>query len=402
MDSCGNQANVYNADMFKDKTNYNVDYWSFTPQFSDKVSSLVPSSTNAAESVSNGNCNYYLGSTCRKYDKTIDGAATNGKPPTLGDYICRSLDCGSGQFVSEFKAANNNRAPVNGETWCGTTTADSKGDPKITLGGNNGINGADFSDPNFNKSTDLPGSRDVRFVCYNGKVTVEPCADYRQEICQQSTLTGGYLSAQCVTNRWRDCTSQVSKTSCEDTSQRDCQWMTGVSLLKDSNGTGLVWDQQSDKLVPSTGKDDTNVQASCIPKYPPGFSSSEAQGLCAIANTQCYVVFGADVFSLRQAGGVEMDKTLDAGGYVDVNKTRLTFNKGYMRDMNNGDVKVVCLTSTGQNSGNLVNVTTEWLTAQKNLCYSLGDCGVSVNYLNKEGTNVDSDLYVTSKVNSTS
>ena len=338
IDSCGNPANVYDASKIN-----NISYWSYVPGING-VSVSSGDNNGNIESKTNGNCDYYLGSTCRKYDKTIDGATNR---PYYGDYICRDLNCNSGAFVQDFKNKYG-RIPYNGESWCGRESSSG-----IVLGENKGLTGTDVS--SLNKNSNLPGSRDVRFVCYNGIVSVEPCADYRQEICSQDT-TNGINTASCVINRWRDCYSQTSERDCNNTDKRDCKWIIGISILKDSNGNPLVWDSSSDKLVARASSTDPRPQASCVPKYTPGFSSSEATQICSLANTNCIVTFTKSF--LGKEG----------------NEKKNIFGIGIKGG------KVTCL----NNNGTIVE---SWVKDFSNLCYSLGDCGVSLNYLGKPDYN---------------
>ncbi len=55
---------------------------------------------------------------------------------------------------------------------------------------------------------DPAGSRHVKHVCYLGSERIEPCADFRNEICVQedNPVSGGTFSqAACRTNQWRVC-----------------------------------------------------------------------------------------------------------------------------------------------------------------------------------------------------
>ena len=151
VDSCGNLANVYDSSKINDK-----EYWS---KIYEKSESCNPYVSNA-DSASCGNCDYYLGSTCKSYERSEDK-----KRPLYGDNICRDLSC-------EYQG----KTYQHGETWC----ADAPG-----------------TDDNS------PGSRYFRLVCYNGDVSVEPCADYRQEYCLESEIDG-FRTAGCVVNKWEN------------------------------------------------------------------------------------------------------------------------------------------------------------------------------------------------------
>lgn len=360
VDSCGNPANVYDYSKIN-----NISYWSYIPGVGGVTVSVDAS--NALENKTNGNCNYYTGSTCREYDKTLDGASNQ---PAAGDYICRDLNCNSGTFAQEFNKTYG-RAPYNGEMWCGSETG-SGNSVSVKLGSNPGLSGTTVSD--LSKNGNLPGSRDVKFVCYNGVVTTEPCADYRQEICSQSGNASTIFSAACTPNRWRDCYAQTSEANCLDTSKRDCQWVTGISILK-SNGNPLVLDNTSDTLVPMANSTDTRLQASCVPEYAPGLSASEAQQTCSIANSNCVVTFTGK--ALGKANKIQ-------------GSTFLGFGVG------NGEV--TCLNTNG-------TVVKNWLQNFTNICMSIGDCGISTNYVGGKdytGLNQNSQVKIVGNVTNNS
>ncbi len=210
VDSCGNLANVYDASKIKDKN-----YWS---KIYGKQESCGYGASNA-KSKSCGNCDYFLGSACKK--------ATVSQNPAYGSNICADLSC-------DFEG----KTYQHGESWC----ADSRGITKS-----------------------LPGSRAFRMVCYNGEVTVEPCADYRQEICLQSDIEG-FRFAACRVNQWQDCAGQTEKKDCENIEKRDCAWLTSKER--------------------------------CVPKYAPGFnfwdlnaSLSDSNSFCAAATTTCTIKY---------------------------------------------------------------------------------------------------------------
>ncbi len=208
VDSCGNLANIYDASKINDKN-----YWS-------KIKSETETcgiGLSNADSATCGNCDYFLGSTCKSYKKSEDKVK-----PNYGDNICRDLGC-------EYEGKKFN----HGETWC----AESKG-----------------------IKSNLPGSRYFRLVCYNGDVTVEPCADFRQEVCIQDELNG-FKTAACRVNMWQDCYAQTSKKDCDNTDRRDCKW-------------------SNDR---------------CVPLFAPGFdfwnAEGDAESLCSMANTECTVKY---------------------------------------------------------------------------------------------------------------
>jgi len=221
LDTCGNLANIYDSSKIN-----NQEYWT---NVYGKDRSCGPSSSNA-NSASCGNCDYFLGSTCKDYKIA-------GKRATHGDNICKDLSC-------KYDRKNYK----HGETWCANS---------------NGI------------STNLPGSRYFRLVCYNGEVSVEPCADFRQEVCLQSDIDG-FKTAACRANMWQDCTAQTTSKNCNNIDRRDCEWH-GEDSIK------------------------------CVPRYDPGFNFWElgdATTLCAKASATCNATFekrlGADKWDCEE------------------------------------------------------------------------------------------------------
>ncbi|MEK6842737.1 MAG: hypothetical protein AABX84_02880, partial [Nanoarchaeota archaeon] len=194
LDTCGNQGNIYDANRQNDRQ-----YWD---KIIPKAESCGFNSANGnAGSVSCGNCDYLSGSTGALYDRFKDGSNAR---PKFGDYVCRNLNC-------RFEADLNNDGDTSddlenelfqhGESWC----AQSAGVSEI-ISEEGFITGT----PNSAKEN-VPGSRYFRMVCYNGEVTVEPCADFRQEICIQSSIetsTGVFRNSACRVNKWQDCVVQ--------------------------------------------------------------------------------------------------------------------------------------------------------------------------------------------------
>jgi hypothetical protein len=214
LDTCGNTANIYDANRQNDKS-----YWEKIVLKADSCG--VASANGNAGSSTCGNCDYFLGSTGKKYDRAIDPVS-----PRFGDNICRDLGC-------EYK----NQKYRHGETWCSTPSAEAK---------------------------NLPGSRYSRLLCYNGEVTVEACSDFRQEVCIQDELNG-FSTAACRVNMWQDCTSQGSQKSCENTDQRDCSWLNNRCVPKFAPGFDFWKAAESDaQTLCALGN------ANCIVKFEKG------------------------------------------------------------------------------------------------------------------------------------
>ncbi len=383
VDSCGNQANVYDASKFTSKTKYDTNYWSYVAGTNGVPSvdtTLNPST--AIESATNGNCNYLYGSTCKQYDSSIDSAKL--KPGNK--YVCRSVNCDSNDplakiFYGTSGYGNSKRYPVNGESWCGTETVDANGKAILKLGNNPGVTSSNFSD--YDKTGNLPGEVQVLFMCTNGQITTESY-DYRSKICNQATtavtkqgVSTNYYSARWVQNRWWSCYTQNTSANCLDTTQRDCQWINGASILW-SNNESLVVNSTTGaaKLINPTNDgnflNDARQGAACVPKYPPGFdpsieatSTSSGQNVCGFGTKICIVNYTQSV-------------PQSISGFWDAN----------------GGKTITCLNDLNGKAGAPFNVTfdqlnSNWMNNYAALCSSLGDCGVSVNYIGQNGSIVD-------------
>jgi len=219
VDTCGNIANVYDSSRRNDPT-----YWTSVVS----VENSCGYGSSNADSKTCGNCDYFSGSTCKAYKRGQDVS------PSLGDNICRNLDC-----------KYEGKTYSHGETWCATDT----------------------------KNNDLPGSQHYVLKCYNNEVTVEPCAVKRAEVCIQESVED-FTSASCRTNMWQDCTSIDNEKDCLNDEQRYCEW------VKD-----YEWNTYP-------AEKDSGV---CVPKYAPGFdfwnAESEAESICGLATVTCEVKY---------------------------------------------------------------------------------------------------------------
>jgi hypothetical protein len=249
LDSCGNIANIY--DITKDPEELGVDNAKNDPYWTK----IVPKSESCDETTAGtsdgacGNCNYYFGSTCRD---------------VKGDNVCVDLNCN--EDVNDDGVKETMR---HGESWCANSenyAIDNLGVKKIDV--SSGEISTTIVDAESYKTFNTPGSRYFRMLCYNGEVMVEPCADYRQEICieAETELSGGevFKSARCRTNRWDDCVTQTNQEDCENQAMRDCYWLFGSGQ---------------------------NTKISCVPMFAPGFKfwSEEDNGedTCNLADDSC-------------------------------------------------------------------------------------------------------------------
>ena len=282
VDSCGNLANIYDATKEKDQN-----YWR---EIKEKSDTCNPLSSNA-DSASCGNCDYFRGSTCKAYERGLDQVR-----PALGDSICRDLSC-----VYEGVEYSH------GEAWCATAADD--------------------------PITNSPGGRHTRLLCYNGDVTVEQCADFRQEVCLESEISNGFSVASCRANLWRDCVGQDNQRDCQNIDQRDCEWIPGDLTLVQI--------------------DDDEEQGACVPKYTPGLQTH-----------------------LSDSGSQDRAEQAEKICEIGIKKCIVKFEK-----------KLLGSWSCKENCECLEE---EWGVDVNNICIALGDCGIQDNYLGYEGFNNDS------------
>lgn len=238
LDSCDNVANIYDERRARDQS-----YWE---TYVDPDAACF-AANGAAGSSSCGNCNRIEGGVCAL-------AAPDNFNVGMGDYYCKKTSC---EFTDSWGQQNHYK---NGESWCVYQGPIASGD-------------------------DVPGSQHFRYVCNEGIVKVEPCADYRNEICiQQNTLKGsgteivgdggsevGFYNAVCRKNNAKNCIAigESSMAACND--EPDC----------------MV------RRVEVAGPFSFSI---CVPMYPEGFSFEteyQATGsqVCAINTRTCVVIF---------------------------------------------------------------------------------------------------------------
>ena len=289
LDSCRNLANVYDEAMFA-KNNWNKkmrDYWTYI-QEPECVIGYAPFSSSC------GNCNEILGTICKEYKS---GQQNMPSKPKYGDYVCADMGC----YYDTNNDGNEERYE-HGEAWC----AESEGifphvqvDPDTLEFKNEDILMALGNSTKYN----LPGSRYHKLMCFDGEVVVEPCKDYRNEICveyvwgeenEQGEQT--FQGAECVVNLWRDCYSQTNQESCE-TQPRYCKWINGYRF------DGQKVTTSEDTKQDNSNKTE-NTQGSCVPLYSPGFdfweSNNDGIAICSMASVMEPAVYETGLFRSRE------------------------------------------------------------------------------------------------------
>ncbi len=332
-DSCGNRENVYSSD--KDAS------WNNGRVADDDSICAASDGSN----VNCGNCDYLLGSRCAEYEKGI--LPFGG--PSYGDYYCRKSVC-------EDRDGNER---INGESWCVIEAVSGNG-------------------------KDPAGLRHYREVCIDGEVVVEPCADFRNEVCIEDsvdTSDGEYGVATCKINMWRDCVLQTTQENCVNLDKRDCVWKPSVYGLNlgsgddegdrvfnnpnqqaFSNPTDSEENFDSGDSAPITGaflgfggedsvEDDEGNRPDgvCVPNYAPGLNfweGSDSNSICGQASARCVVKFEKSLLE-------------DIFDGIDDNQD----------DPNLGE----CIE-------NCECLEEGWAASVNEICTSLGDCGAYINY----------------------
>lgn len=344
-DSCGNRENVYyggsEENLLKSWNNGRV----------ADAEEICSAEDNNKEC---GNCDYLLGSRCAEWDSVLG----IGKPSD-SDYYCQKTTC-------KDRYGNTRK---NGESWC-------------------------VSDGVKGNGQDPAGSLYYREICVDGDVRVEPCADYRNEICIESSLNvgGGFQSAACRVNRWQDCVAQTDNADCVNIDKRDCVWLGAVTgMLIGEGSTGDAFSNPASGEVfsnPTTnssvvtgnaifgfGSDDEETDNEttttnrpfgvCVPAYSPGFDfweDGDAQGICSQASAKCVVKYEKSLLGekecvencecLEEQWAVEANRVCyalgDCGGYV--NFEGVYTGDGYEWSVGNETKKFASFGSVGTGS----------------------------------------------------
>jgi hypothetical protein len=299
VDSCGNRENVYSKDKVKSWNNGKI------------IDANQICSPNDGSNIDCGNCDYFLGTRCAEYDNFLGG-------PEFGDNYCQKTEC----------VDRNGDKRINGESWC-------------------------VYDEGIGNGGDSVGSRYYREVCADGEVIVEPCADFRNEVCIEGsveTSDGDFGTAACRVNRWQDCVLQNEEDDCTNIDRRDCIWVDSVTGMmigagEDSgsptysNPTASNTAFSNPTAAPITGqfiggllggdeeeeeeeKTETNrPDGICIANYPPGlefWEENSGQQICGQANARCIVVFEEGLFGGKKC--VENCECLEEEWALDANR----------------------------------------------------------------------------------
>jgi hypothetical protein len=339
LDTCGNLANVYDAGKFS-----NAAYW-------EKV--IAPEDSCSPAGADCGNCDYMGGSRCYQYREGKD------KKPTYGNNVCRDLNCANGR--------------KHGESWC------------ISDYGN----------------TEAPGvapigSRWFRGICIDGEITVEPCADFNQERCVEST-SDSFTESRCFVNQWRSCIAANDKESYSEVKQECDKYPNDCIMFKDIegnenykslpgflDGTQTVSNPFGDGSIDprgragDVGKDANKVLLYCVPKYTPGMVFWNQNPAVKTANATAGVNsnYGGSIAETKAICGM--------GSFTCISHTqKKPAMTGSWKDKENPVCNIDAHDSKNRET---VPLTMEALNER---CRMLGPCGVYTNVAGEMGSNGD-------------
>ena len=340
-DSCGNRENIYSGMSDEDKS----DSWNSGIIASpNSICSPVSSSSNSC-----GNCDYFTGTVC----SVQDGRQEN-------DYYCKATTCTDSQGTIR----------KNGESWC-VYDNESKGD-----------------------GFELTGNRHYREVCIDGEIILEPCSDYRNEICIDSSIdlasygsTGTYSTAKCRVNRWSDCVLIDNEDDCDNINKRDCYWYEFQSAF-----TEVLYGNQS------------KADGICLPKASPGLKINDAS-----AQNHCNQVSFVSEIKFTEGGLGVLWKDIFKEGDVaeeseedfkEIAESWKTFNIArileIVKEINDRTFRRLEL-------DNSYGLQKQWVLEANKVCAAVGDCGGYANYQGEFTNNGYSLTYQdkTTKLNNT-
>ncbi|MFA6023277.1 MAG: hypothetical protein WC781_04270 [Candidatus Pacearchaeota archaeon] len=380
-DSCGNAENIYSSDKIKSWNN-------------GKVASA--SSVCSSPSATCGNCDYLSGTICGTYRA--------GKDTQLhdGDYTCRNLNCKSAPAINGGK-----KDRINGESWCvydgpigggsllGGKLGSSTGSIVDNWAGNNnasttsqsgGLSGL-FGGSGISGmlsgimgggigviSMDTVGSRHFRYICENGVVKSEPCADYRAEICveNEKALSNGkkITDAMCRVNMGEQCIGLNSGQNgdCSGQCMAQCTQNPDCRLHPVFVDTGFKF-------------------LMCVPKYPLGFELGKGgitglAGLTSGFGSQFGNLGGLSQLSGLGGGSSALSSLTGSSGESSASDICGAATKTCKVTWKKVGIPPMCTWKCINNCQCHEATFSLQMTA---LCVSLGDCGPKANYVGKMG-----------------
>jgi hypothetical protein len=264
-DSCGNPANIYDANMVYEGNKGDASVREYWTKVKTKDESCK-AGNGGANSKTCGNCEYLGGGLCAS-------SKSAGTKPKYGDYICRDINCHDTSNGKDYK---------NGESWC-------YWDDKTPLSQN-------------------VGSVGFRHICMMGEEIVEMCDVFRNTICMESPIAysgGSFSQAGCGVNRWQDCVLINTSADCANTDKRDCKW---ISLDTPEDAVKSKIEYARYGIESELGR--------CVPKVSPGlqFWDESAKETCKYGTQKCIVKFEKKVLGGEKTCVENCDCCVDEKG----------------------------------------------------------------------------------------
>ena len=304
-DSCGNTANIYDTTKIDANGEFIMSYW----QTKKDPEESCETSTIGGDSEC-GNCDE-INNICKYYGDLSSSDPLTEPEYNDGELVCGSLDC-------IFNDANGDDITYkNGQRWCDGGITGALANSLVEVNGVSSVRSIyQYEDDEFTSDTrrlledpqlfNLPGSRYFLLQCIQGEVKVEPCQDYRNEVCVESVrelddthcvlydVEGDgrcmveeseyerLMGASCIPNVFSEelneqgCTYIMNKDSCEGTG-RLCKWVPGYRMDGEEVPEG----------------DRREEQGSCVPLVAPGlpFWDGRGAGWCAQAGARENTLF---------------------------------------------------------------------------------------------------------------
>ncbi len=235
----------------------------------------------------------------------VFGAAA--EPCVYSDgFLCREED--SNVYCDDLNCAADTDTNIN-EVWDNPRVDENGNCPLDAMFNNNCwtddniFNGRNFRrngekwceyDADAGPTRDLPGTRHYVHACYEGKETVIPCEEYRNEYCFQ--FDGPEISsARCfenkaATNRCGECTA---RDCCENQDLRTCVWISAeqedvdgsVQNINDARRERAQ--ERGEDLPTDVASPNADEEGLCIPLVPPGTAGNPE--LCGFNNEEEFV-----------------------------------------------------------------------------------------------------------------
>jgi len=222
------------------------------------VNNICFKNIDASQCTSSGTYDSSSDCSCQKnLEPSIEGCCkinNNCKPTTengckdlsgvfyRNDLKCKQADCQNLDCTKTYDyAENDDSGPYkkHGESWCNYESM--------------AANGVDYV-----------GTRHYLHSCINGIEYIEPCRDFREELCteiERDASNKYYSKAICRINRWYDCEKQTNEADCENQMYRDCVWADHITSQKKCHPEttpGLKFWEGNNKIcnIASLDKDD--------------------------------------------------------------------------------------------------------------------------------------------------